>query len=137
MKSAPDPLASLLAALQKPGERPPAPAGWDRLAERFLAADETVLLAVEGNGFTWWDPLLLVTDRRVLHLRRGTLRSWRVIREFPAHSIAGAEFRERALFWGPIIVRTRDGQRTWIRSDGQALARRFVDSLNALVAGRR
>lgn len=73
----------------------------------------------------------------MLHLRRGAVRSWHIIREFPAHSIAGAEFRERALLWGPIIVRTRDGQLTWIRLDSDALARRFVDSLNALVAGRR
>lgn len=48
------PLASLLAALQQPGERPPAATAWEKIAATHLAADETVLFALEGNGFTWW-----------------------------------------------------------------------------------
>ena len=136
MTTSPGSLASLLAALEKPGERPPAAGAWVTIATRFLAPDETVLLALEGNGFTWWDPLLLVTDRRVLHLRRGAVLPYRLIREFPAHEVAGAEFRRRFL-WGPVVVRTRGGARTWIRSDGDDLAQRFVDGVNALIAGRR
>lgn len=133
---APDPLGSLLAALQVGREERVPAAGWASMAQRFLAPDETVLLALEGNGLTWWDPLLLLTDRRVLHLRRGTVTPYRTIREFPAQEIAGAEFRRRFL-WGPVIVRTHGGARTWMRSDGGARAQRFVDSLNALVAGQR
>lgn len=134
--SAPDPLGSLLAALQVGREKPVPAAAWAPVARRFLAPDETVLLALEGNGLTWWDPLLLVTDRRVLHLRRGTVLPYRLIREFSAQEIAGAEFR-RCFLWGPVIVRTRGGARTWIRSGSDAIAQRFADSLNALVAGRR
>lgn len=81
-------------------------------------------------------PLLLVTDHRVLHLRRGAVTPYRLVEEFPAQEIAGAEFRRRFL-WGPVTVRTRSGQSTWIRSNSEASAQRFVDSLNALVTGRR
>lgn len=112
------------------------PGAWASFAERFLDPQETVLLALEGNGFTWWDPMLVVTDRRLLHLRKGTVLPWRRIREVPAHDVAGAEFRRR-FWWGPVIVRTRGGSRVWIRSGDDVAAQRFVDGLNRLIGGGR
>lgn len=112
------------------------PEEWASVARRFLDPEETVLLAIEGNGFTWWDPLLIVTDRRLLHLRAATFMPWRKIREVPAQEVSGAGFRRRFL-WGPVIVRTRSGRRMWIRSDGDETAQRFVDGLNRLIAGGR
>ncbi len=135
--SLPTSLASLVAALQGEGETPVPPAAWERVARRFLAPDEIVLLALRGNGFTWWEPLLLVTDRRVLHLRQGAFLPCRLIRELPAQEIAGAEFRQRSIGWGPVIVRPHRGRRIWIRSNGDAPAQRFVDGLNGLLPGRR
>lgn len=130
-------LASLVDALQV-GRREPVPAaGWERFARRRLAPDETVLLALEGNGFTWWDPLLLVTDRRVIHLREWTFIGWRTVREVPARAVAGGEFRPHVLGWGPVIVRLRDGGRIRVRSKQDDAAQRFVDGLNRLIAGGR
>lgn len=112
-------------------------AAWERFARRRLTPDEVVLLAMEGEGFTWWDPLLLVTDRRVVHVRDWPFIGWRTVREVPAQSVIGAEFRGRALWWGSVIIRLRDGGRIRVRSKRGDVGRGLVDGLNRLIAGGR
>lgn len=77
-------LASLYRALDiwHDGEVFPRNRHGERFAVRFLEPRERVLHALEGQGWTLWQPLLLVTDRRVLRLREVFRR--RLLREVPA-----------------------------------------------------
>ena len=128
-------LQSLLRALQPGYERPVPAAGWAGFAQRFLRPRENVLFALEGEGWTWVDPLLLVTDHRVLHLRRGF--RWRVLREVPAAEVRGAEYVPGTLS-GQVRILLRDGSALRMRrniSKDEAVARGFVDGVNALIAG--
>lgn len=130
-------LQSLLRALQPGYERPAPAAAWEGVARRFLRPGETVLLALEGEGLTWVDPLMLVTDGRVLHLRRG-LR-WRLLREAPTAEARGAEYSP-GLLGGRVRIRLDDGSALRMRrsvSRGESLAQDFVAGVNALVAGGR
>lgn len=110
-------------------------AAWERFARRRLTPDEVVLLAMEGEGFTWWDPLLLVTDRRVVDVRDWPFIGRRTVREVPAQSVIGAELRGRALWWGSVIIRLRDGGRIRVRSKRGGVGRGLVDGLDRLIAG--
>ncbi|MGP9744938.1 hypothetical protein [Brachybacterium sp. AOP29-B2-41] len=128
-------LQSLLRALQPGYERPVPAAGWASFARRFLQSGEIVLFAFEGEGWTWVDPLLLVTDRRALHLRRG-LR-WRVLREVQAAEVRGADCASGTVA-GHVRILLRDGSSLRTRqnvSKDEAVAQGFVDGVNRLVAG--
>lgn len=130
------PLESLCAAIEKGRDRPVPRAAFQAVASRFLAPDERVLLALEANNWTLRDPLVLVTDRRVVHLRRGAILGWRHIREIPAGAITGAQLRPGFL-WNPVRISSQGAGTIQVLSGADGPARRFVDGLNALVAGRR
>ena len=131
-----DPATSLISALSRQRENPAALGAFKVILRRYLDDDETVYLALEGNGWTWVDPLILVTDRRVLHLQRGVLGFWRRRREIPAAEVAGASIRT-GLFFGTVTVSTHRGRRIRMWYDTEGFARDFVNSLNELVSGNR
>lgn len=131
-------LASLYRALGiwQEGELPRSP-GWEKFAHRFLQPGERVLLALEGQGWTWVRPLLLVTDRRVLRLREAL--GWRLLREVPASEVAGAEHVSRLLLFDSVRIHLRGGSSIRMHPDptpGEPKAQNFVAGVNALVAGR-
>lgn len=128
-------LRSLLRALQPNFERPVPAAAWEGFARRFLHPGETVLLALRGEGLTWVDSLLLVTDSRVIRFRE-VLR-WRKVREVPAAEVSGAELAPGFLT-GAVRIHLRSGAPLRMRPDmnrGEA-ARIFVDGINGLLSGR-
>lgn len=108
----------------------------DDLVKKFLTTGEIVHLALDGNGWTWVDPLILATDRRVLHLRRGVLGLWSKRAEIPAREVSGASVETGFLF-GTVTIASARGQRLRMRYDSESSARDFVDSINRLLTGRR
>jgi hypothetical protein len=133
-----EPLTSLLAALapnQEDGTPPPA-AAWQRFARKHLRPDETVLHALEGEGWTWWDTLLLITDQRVVRIRQLPFQPWRVKQQAAPADVLGAEFRPW-LISGIVLIRVRGARSIRVMSETEEVSREFVDRVNALVRGGR
>lgn len=133
-----DPLPSLLAALgasDEDGEAPPA-AAWQRFARKHLRPDETVLLALEGEGWTWWDTLLLVTDQRVVRMRQLPFQPWRVKQQAAPADVLGAELRPWFIS-GLVLIRVRGARSIRVMSANEEVSHGFVDRVNALVSGGR
>lgn len=135
MSSPADRTHSLFTALERARGGPVRDGHFDVIPQRFLAPGEVVHLALEGNGWSWVDPLVLVTDRRVLRLRRGMLGFWRLRGEIPAQAVVGASLRP-GLFLGRVQIRTRDGGRFGASYDREDDARRFVAGIQALLGTR-
>lgn len=133
-----DPLPSLLAALapNREDSTPPPAAAWQRFARKHLRPDETVLLALEGEGWTWWDTLLLVTDQRVVRIRQLPFQPWRVKQQAAPADLQGADFRPRLLS-GIVVLRIRGARSIRVVSKTDEVSREFVDRVNALVSGGR
>lgn len=131
-----DPLPSLLTALQPNYERPVPAAAWAGFARRFLQPGERALLAVEGEGLTWVDPLLIVTDRRLMRLRRGTFLGWRLLREVPPAAVVSARV-EPGMLWARIVIEVAGQRSIRMHAADSDVAKGFVAGLHALLQGRR
>lgn len=137
MTAPPEPQHSLFTALENArGESLASDNSFRKLPEKFLAPDEFVHLALEGEGWSYIEPLLLVTDRRLLRLREGVLGFWRKRGELPASDIIGVSLRPR-LFLGRVLIRTRGSRTLRASYRKEESARRFVDGLSRLIDGRR
>ncbi|GAA1848386.1 PH domain-containing protein [Brevibacterium marinum] len=134
MRDSTEPASTLLAALSRQREKPAPLSAFKVVIDRFLDKDEVVHLALEGNGWTWVDPLILATDRRVLLLRRGVFGFWSRLDEIAAGDVSGASLKVN-MFFGKVIVSSRDGRRIRMGYDAEKHARAFVDSLNRMVSG--
>lgn len=66
------------------------------LPQQVLDPAETVYEVAVGAQRNDTFPLLIVTDRRVLHVM-DTLRGWTVLEEVPAPEVTGAELEKRLL----------------------------------------
>src|SRR5699024_4428661 len=79
------------------------------LPEELLHPEETVYdIAVDAQRSDTF-PLLIVTDRRALHVMDRMLRGWTVLEEAPAAEITGAELKKRLLS-GLLRVHVRHGK---------------------------
>lgn len=134
MRDSTDPASSLLAALSRQREKPAPLSPFKVVIDRFLADDEIVHLALEGNGWTWVDPLILATDRRVVLLRRGVLGFWSKRAEIAAGDVSGATLKV-SMFFGKVTVSSHSGKSIRMWYDWEGHAREFVVSLNHLVSG--
>lgn len=134
MRASPDPASSLLTALNRQREEPAPLSAFKVVIDRFLDGDEIVHLALEGNGWTWVDPLMLVTDRRVLLLRCGIFGFWGKRGEIAASDVSGATLKV-GLFFGRITVRSHRGTFVRMRYNWERIARDFVDTLNQMISG--
>ena len=124
----------LLAALNRHREKPAPLSAFKVVVDRFLDDGEFVHLALEGNGWTWVDPLMLVTDRRGLLLRSGVLGFWRKRGEVAARDVSGATLKG-SMFSGRIIVSSHRGTFLRMMYNWEINAREFVDSLNQMISG--
>ena len=79
------------------------------LPERILDPAETVYDVAMGGLSSDTFPLVIVTDRRVIHTRDQPWRRWRILREAPSADVVGAEVEARLLS-GRLRVRIRDGK---------------------------
>ena len=79
------------------------------LPERVLDPDETVYDVAMGGLNSDTFPLVLVTDRRVIHTKDQPWRRWRILQEAPWADILGAEVEARLLS-GRLRVRIRGGK---------------------------
>lgn len=138
MQTHPEDQYSLWAALQRGREEPDRHTGskkhFDTVHAKFLEG-ERVLFAMEGNGWTFVDPLVAATDRRIVFLTRGLFTPWRMKAEFPASSVTGATLKP-ALLFGKVTVHTRGGESRKIRYNKEVEAQQFVQQLNRLISGR-
>src|SRR5699024_3674185 len=88
------------------------------LPERVLDPDETVYDVAMGGLNSDTFPLVLVTDRRVIHTKDQPWRRCRILQEAPWADILGAGV-EASLLWGRLRVRIRGGKDTRLdRGDG-------------------
>lgn len=136
MRDSTDPASSLLAALNRQRERPAQLNAYRGVIDRILDDDEIVHLALEGNGWTWVDPLIFATDRRVLLLRSGVFGFWSKRAEISAGDVSGASLKVN-MFFGKVTVSSHSGKSISMLYESEGYAREFVDSLNQLVSGRR
>lgn len=79
------------------------------LPERVLDPDETVYDVAMGGLTSDTFPLVIVTDRRVIHTKDQPWRRWRILREAPSADVLGAEVEARLLS-GRLRVRIRGGK---------------------------
>lgn len=133
-----DTLASLVAALGASDEEGKAPSAvaWRRFAQKFLRDDETVLLALEGEGWTWWDSILVITNQRVMRMRQLPFQPWRLKQQAAPAEVLGAEFRPWPVS-GIVRIRVRGKRPLRVMSASERTSRAFVDRLHVLVHGGR
>lgn len=131
MTSTPD-QHSLFLALDQIYERSAPRAAYKVILRKYLAPDEFVHLAFRGNGWNIADPLVLVTDRRILRLREGVFGGWVKRGEVPAPTVTGASMSSWGLF-GTLTVHATGGQSFRVRYDQSKDAQAFVDGLNRLI----
>lgn len=79
------------------------------LPERILDPSETVYDVAMGGLSADTFPLVIVTDRRVIHTRDQPWRRWRILREAPWADVLGAEVKARLLS-GRLRVRIHGGK---------------------------
>lgn len=132
MSRSSDPTHSLFLALDRIHEKPVPRDTYGVIREKFLAPDEYVHVAFEGNGWTFLDPLLLVTDRRILRLREGVFGGWTKRGEVPASQVAGVSVRRRLLF-GSVEIHLRSGASFRVQYNTDSEADAFVENLGRLI----
>src|SRR5690606_13555823 len=98
-----------------------------------LHPEETVFEVAVGAQRSDTFPLLIVTDRRVLHVM-DRLRGWTVLEEAPAAAITGAELEERLLS-GRLRVHVREGRSLTMKVAERNRSQEVVDLLQHLAAG--
>ncbi|MBP2380661.1 PH domain-containing protein [Brachybacterium sacelli] len=123
---------SLFLALDRISEKPVPRGAYEVILRKFLVPDEFVHLAFDGNGWTFLDPLLLVTDRRILRLREGVFGGWAKRGEVPAADVMGASVTRWILF-GAVNVHARNGQSFRVHYNLEDEAQVFVEGLNRLI----
>lgn len=79
------------------------------LPERILEPSEVVYDVAMGGLSSDTFPLVIVTDRRVIHTKDQPWRRWRILREAPSADVQGAEVQARLLS-GRLRVRIRSGK---------------------------
>nr|WP_281065058.1 PH domain-containing protein [Brachybacterium sacelli] len=99
---------------------------------KYLAPDEIVHLAFRGNGWTFMDPMLIITDRRILRLRDLGFGKWSKRGEVAARDVLGASVNRRFLF-GTVEIHLRNGQALRVQYTTDTEADTFVDGLNRLI----
>lgn len=105
-----------------------------RLPGQILGPDERVYEVAVGDPQGDTNPLLLVTDRRVLLARESLIRGWRVREEFAGPEVAGAEYRG-TLLSGRLTVHARDGRTLRLRTAYREPAEKVVALVRHLPAG--
>lgn len=103
------------------------------LPQQVLDPEETVHEVAVGAQRSDTFPLLIVTDRRVLHVM-DRLRGWTVLEEAPAAAVTGAELEERLLS-GRLRVRVREGKDVTMKVNESVRSQQVVDLLQHLAAG--
>ena len=103
------------------------------LPQQVLDPEETVFEVAVGAQRSDTFPLLIVTDRRVLHVM-DRLRGWTVLEETPAAAITGAELEERLLS-GRLRVHVREGRGLTMKVAERNRSQEVVDLLQHLAAG--
>ena len=103
------------------------------LPQQVLDPEETVFEVAVGAQRSDTFPLLIVTDRRVLHVM-DRLRGWTVLEEAPAAAITGAELEERLLS-GRLRVHVREGRGLTMKVAERNRSQEVVDLLQHLAAG--
>ncbi|ATG50673.1 hypothetical protein CFK38_03420 [Brachybacterium vulturis] len=103
------------------------------LPQQVLHPEETVYEVAVGALRSDTFPLLIVTDRRVMHVM-DRLRGWTVLQEAPAASIQGAELEKR-LISGRLRVHVRDGKDISMKVSEQDRTEEVAALLRHLAAG--
>lgn len=103
------------------------------LPQQVLDPEETVFDVAVGAQRSDTFPLLIVTDRRVLHVM-DRLRGWTVLEEAPAAAITGAELEERLLS-GRLRVHVREGMGLTMKVAERNRSQEVVDLLQHLAVG--
>ena len=103
------------------------------LPQQVLDPQETVYEVAVGAQRNDTFPLLIVTDRRVLHVRE-RLRGWTVLEEVPAASVTGAEL-EKKLLSGRLRVEVRGGRGIRMKVAEMRRSEEVAALLRHLVAG--
>lgn len=103
------------------------------LPQQVLHPEETVHEVAVGAQRSDTFPLLIVTDRRVLHVM-DRLRGWTVLEEAPAAAVTGAELEERLLS-GRLRVHVREGRDLTMKVAERSRSQEVVDLLQHLAAG--
>ncbi len=103
------------------------------LPQTVLHPEETVYEVAVGAQRSDTFPLLIVTDRRVLHVM-DRLRGWTVLEEVPATAVAGAEL-EGKLLSSVLRVHAREGKGLKMKALDEARSQEVVDLLQHLAAG--
>jgi len=99
---------------------------------KYLAPDEIVHLAFRGNGWTFMDPMLIVTDRRILRLRDLGFGKWSKRGEVAARDVLGASVNRRFLF-GTVEIHLRSGASFRVQYNTGSEADAFVEGLERLL----
>lgn len=104
------------------------------LPERVLHPEETVYDVAMGGISSDTFPLVIVTDRRVIHTRDQPWRRWRILREAPSADVLGAEVEARLLS-GRLRVRLRGGKDITMTLGDRDRPEEVAALLRHLVAG--
>ena len=104
------------------------------LPGKLLHPAERVYDIAVGAQRTDRFPLLLVTDRRVLHAIDRNLRGWTILEQAPAAEITGAEVK-KGLISGRLQVHVRHGEGPSLRVNKLQRAEEVAALLRHLAAG--
>lgn len=111
-------------------------ARWIGIARRVLEPEERVLACVGGSTRSESEPVLVVTDRRVLVAEERLFGRWRARAELTAADVLGADVVPTRLAQS-VRVHGRNGQVVELRTAEKVFAQRLVDLVNRLVADGR
>lgn len=104
----------------------------EKITRRVLDDEEWVHAALVGSASYENQPVMLLTDRRFLHLPVGFLRSWNIGAQAPLTDVAGAELREK--FPTPCCdVRLRSGATITMKVNRSQNVEHFLDAVQRLV----
>lgn len=103
------------------------------LPQQVLHPEETVYEVAVGAQRSDTFPLLIVTDRRVLHVM-DRLRGWTVLEEVPAPAVTGAEL-EGKLLSSVLRVHAREGKGLRMKVLDDERGQEVVGLLQHLAAG--
>lgn len=103
------------------------------LPQQVLRPQERVYEVAVGALRADTFPLLIVTDRRVMHVM-DRLRGWTIFREAPVASITGAELQKR-LLPGRLRVHVRDGKDISMMVSEQGRTEQVAALLRHLASG--
>ncbi|MGC5617162.1 hypothetical protein [Georgenia sp. Z1491] len=104
------------------------------VATKVLEPDEVVyeylLCALKGDSW----PLLVVTDRRIVHTVDRMVAWWHVREEVPAAQVAGAELEPKLLSWR-LHVHRHGGDPLTVKVADRKWSEHVVALVNHLAAG--